>query len=388
MKLCSDDDRRLQPMKKLSVCRVVVNCIKSSVGVGVYAMPYMLTCASPTLGLALLIAVVMTSCFCVEQLVACRHALEIHDHRGSNAKQVDSANVHLFEVLNSDDNDSYQVSSEQSLSNNTSSSLNMQKHAHGNSYAALAFRALGCGGRWFAMSTLWLAMYGSLISYLIFFKQNLPALVPALEPVKIWIPCLCFPLLVAFLLFRDMRLLFYVNTASLLFLVAASILICINAWPHFTLTTTLLLLNWADPSAPSNTGVTRITLKSVAVAFGICAFAMEGLIALAMENYDSLARPRRTFPIALWTGMVIFSLLYAIFSVVSCYSFISQPGGVKGSILENFPHGNLFWQIVGLFCVGQVFLTYPLVFVVPRQIIEEEFPQVFGDASRKVRVKT
>lgn len=192
----------------------------------------------------------------------------------------------------------------------------------------------------------------------------------------------------------------------------------------------------------------------------------------AMENYDSIKSPRKNYGPLLWISMFVFAFLYvvdvvvhvlfhfaqkvttcrlasphsvrsrvllllrsgryAVFSILSCYAFLDQPGGIQESVLEvritaplllgvpmsnydpnractpfthvdvcllifpipcstqNFPTGDgeVFWQIVGLLCVGQVFLTYPLVFVVPRQLIEEEFSAFFGvndDPTWKVR---
>ncbi len=251
------------PQRKLSVCRVVVNSIKSSVGVGVYSIPFMLTCAGPTFGIALLIGVVMTSCFCVQQLVACRHALEASLDQStsllqagaapptaSNTNHANTTNANTNTTASStsslggrravpgssefvglldmsdhegaadeDEDDGLNSSSGAgagrgggagrvvilaSSSSPTSagharsvsavSDASQLRHEQRNSYANLAFRSLGCGGRWFANATLWLAMYGSNVSYVIFFKQNLPALVPELKVragvvVRWW--CLC-----------------------------------------------------------------------------------------------------------------------------------------------------------------------------------------------------
>ena len=194
---------------------------------------------------------------------------------------------------------------------------------------------MGTGGRIVAIAGLWLSMYGSLISYVIFIKQNLASLVPVFQPLKIYIPSMLFPVLVFFLLFKDMKLLFYVNAVSMLFLAAGTVMIGTVAAPHMDKTTTLLLLNWADPQSPSNLGrPANVDAQTLAVAFGICAFAMEGLIALAMENYDSLERPRHMFAKVTWTSMLTFCVLYITFATLAVYAFFSDQDGIQGSILE------------------------------------------------------
>lgn len=273
--------------------RGVVNATKSSVGVGVYTIPFMFMCMGPTFGLALLILIVCISSFCVEQLVATRHALEVDQYMKAAcdpdddatsglaeeapalaATQADPENVpHSIAPLQSvqraaadtsstsntnnaacgapdDENDSASDHDETSQLHGSGSSRHhrrspssrkarrlgaiAQRHTHThthrhrhrrlredagddegsdvrlvepgtdgrsereadanstlnadpdqqqegqrNSYPNLAYRSLGTCGRIFALVTIWLAMYGSLISYLIFFKENLPALVPA-----------------------------------------------------------------------------------------------------------------------------------------------------------------------------------------------------------------
>ena len=261
--------------------RGIVNATKSSVGVGVYTIPFMFMCTGPTFGLALLVFIVCISSFCVEQLVATRHALEVdqymkaacdpdaaaglaEDPPVATQQQVDLDNVEdsvapLQSVRQTVDTSTTVNSGEEDSGDEDNDSADETSHLHGggvsshhrhhrapptkartlgtvvqrrrnrhhhhrriredagddegsdvrlvepgtnhseieveevipgaltlntdqgqrNSYPNLAYRSLGMCGRIFALVTIWLAMYGSLISYLIFFKQNLPALVPA-----------------------------------------------------------------------------------------------------------------------------------------------------------------------------------------------------------------
>eukprot|EP00750_Incisomonas_marina_P009782 INCI16139.1.p1 GENE.INCI16139.1~~INCI16139.1.p1 ORF type:complete len:363 (+),score=66.27 INCI16139.1:181-1269(+) len=345
-----------RPSRKVGMFRGIVNATKSSVGVGVYTIPFMFMCTGPTFGLALLVFIVCISSFCVEQLVATRHALEVdqymkaacdpdaaaglaEDPPVATQQQVDLDNVEdsvapLQSVRQTVDTSTTVNSGEEDSGDEDNDSADETSHLHGggvsshhrhhrapptkartlgtvvqrrrnrhhhhrriredagddegsdvrlvepgtnhseieveevipgaltlntdqgqrNSYPNLAYRSLGMCGRIFALVTIWLAMYGSLISYLIFFKQNLPALVPATAVVEYWIPLLSWPVLVAFLLFRDMSLLFYVNATAMMFLVVAAVLIGTAAWPHLDLKTTQILLDWPDATSADNLG--------------------------------------------------------------------------------------------------------------------------------------
>ena len=351
--------------KKVSVFQAGVNSLKSSIGVGVYAMPAMFMAAGPQFGAALLILTVMVSCHCVGKLVHIRHVLQARDagENGDNevlrdvnsmgatrttrrerinntSSRATTTTTLIVESPNntSSDDDVTKIGSSHSMSpqqQSSESSEDSMAHHDRNSYPNLAFRAMGTGGRIVAIAGLWLSMYGSLISYVIFIKQNLASLVPVFQPLKMYIPSMLFPVLVFFLLFKNMKLLFYVNAVSMLFLAAGTVMIGTVAAPHMDKTTTLLLLNWADPQSPSNLGrPPNVDAQTLAVAFGICAFAMEGLIALAMENYDSLERPRQMFAKVTWTSMLTFCVLYITFSTLAVYAFFSDQNGIQGSILE------------------------------------------------------
>ena len=53
-----------------------------------------------------------------------------------------------------------------------------------------------------------------------------------------------------------------------------------------------------------------------------------------MENYDSIRNPRQNFKPMMWTSMVLFSLLYIVFAILSCVAFVHEAGGVAESVLE------------------------------------------------------
>ena len=185
--------------------RGIVNTIKSSVGVGVYSIPFMMVCVGPTFGAALLILVVFTSCFCVEQLVEVRHTFEarrrsvmVSDALGDSSGDDFERSVRPKTTLPSSTPLTGTVGSSESSSDDTASvpaPVHMQevvddsvmkeesdRDRQRNTYPNLAFQSLGTAGRWCTITSLWLAMYGSLISYVIFTKQNLVVLIPALQP--------------------------------------------------------------------------------------------------------------------------------------------------------------------------------------------------------------
>ena len=168
-------------VKKIGWVPGVVNSIKSSVGVGLFSIPYMMICAGPAYGVALLTGIVMTSCFCVEQLLACRLALPAAAPTAiaKVPSAAEPAAVALLDAVQSNDQDDSGDESAAVMRSGGGGGVVVERHT----YPSIALRTLGPAGRWAAIATLWLAMYGSNISYLIFMKQNLPALVPALEPV-------------------------------------------------------------------------------------------------------------------------------------------------------------------------------------------------------------
>jgi hypothetical protein len=184
-------------VKKIGFVPGVVNSIKSSVGVGLFSIPYMMICAGPAYGVALLTGIVMTSCFCVEQLLACRHALQAAASAAiaEVPSAVEPAAVALLEAVLANDQDDSSDESAAVMGGGGGGGVDFRAGVAGagassntvvvkrHTYPNIALRTLGPAGRWATIATLWLAMYGSNISYLIFMKQNLPALVPAMEPV-------------------------------------------------------------------------------------------------------------------------------------------------------------------------------------------------------------
>lgn len=107
-------------------------------------------------------------------------------------------------------------------------------------------------------------------------------------------------------------------------------------------------------------------LPEVALGFGSAMFAFEG-IAVVLPVYSRMKRPEQ---IGGYFGIINVSylLLLILYFSVGVLGYLKFGDGAEGSITINLPKGHLYNIVRGVFATS-IFLTYPLQFYVPYEII-------------------
>lgn len=108
------------------------------------------------------------------------------------------------------------------------------------------------------------------------------------------------------------------------------------------------------------------SLDQVALAFGSAMFAFEG-ISVVLPIYTRMKQPNRMS--GCWGVInVSFALLCLLYFMIGLFGFLKFGREAGDSITLNLPSEPLYDAVRGLFTVA-VFLTYPLQFYVPNEII-------------------
>lgn len=106
--------------------------------------------------------------------------------------------------------------------------------------------------------------------------------------------------------------------------------------------------------------------SSVALGFGALMFAFEG-ISVVLPIYTRMKRPEQ---MGGWGGIIniAYVFLLLLYFSVGLFGYLRYGNSSKGSITLNLPEEPLYDAVRGIFTVA-VFLTYPLQFYVPNEII-------------------
>lgn len=107
-------------------------------------------------------------------------------------------------------------------------------------------------------------------------------------------------------------------------------------------------------------------LSEVALGFGSAMFAFEG-ISVVLPIYTRMKRPEQ---MGGWSGIINLSyiILLVLYFTVGFFGYLKFGDEAKGSITLNLPKEPLYDVVRGIFTVS-LFLTYPLQFYVPNEII-------------------
>lgn len=107
-------------------------------------------------------------------------------------------------------------------------------------------------------------------------------------------------------------------------------------------------------------------LSEVALGFGSAMFAFEG-ISVVLPIYTRMKRPDQ---MGGWGGIINVSyvLLLILYFTVGYFGYLKYGDDAKGSITLNLPKEPLYDAVRAIFTTS-LFLTYPLQFYVPNEII-------------------
>lgn len=107
-------------------------------------------------------------------------------------------------------------------------------------------------------------------------------------------------------------------------------------------------------------------ISEVALGFGSAMFAFEG-ISVVLPIYTRMKRPHQ---MGGWSGIINLSyvILLILYFTVGFFGYLRFGDEAKGSITLNLPKEPLYDAVRAIFTVS-LFLTYPLQFYVPNEII-------------------
>lgn len=128
-----------------------------------------------------------------------------------------------------------------------------------------------------------------------------------------------------------------------------------------------IIIQYLIRELPSDLEVTYFKpLSEVALGFGSAMFAFEG-ISVVLPIYTRMKRPDQ---MGGWGGLINLSyvILLILYFTVGFFGYLKYGDDAKGSITLNLPKEPLYDAVRAIFTVS-LFLTYPLQFYVPNEII-------------------